>query len=68
MLELKIGLEVYFYGVKFKFSFDLTVFKCVVFRWTNFSECIEQGFRGKTIQMSPGFWPQSPRGCQYSHY
>lgn len=51
MLELKIGLEVYFYGMKFKFSFEFTVFKCVLFgslfRWTNFSECVEQGFRCK---------------------
>lgn len=59
MLELNIGLEMYFYRTKFRLSFEFTVLRYVVFeyifRWTNFSECIEQSYRYKKIQMSHGY-------------
>lgn len=31
MLELKMGLQVYFYGTKSKFSFEFSIINCVVF-------------------------------------
>lgn len=31
MLELNIGLQVYFHGTKSKFSFEVTIISCVVF-------------------------------------
>lgn len=66
MLALKIGLQLYFYGMKFKFSFEFTVSKCVLFgyiyRWTNCRECTSQGFKGETSQMSLGDGPRLIEG------